>query len=178
MWTNTSYPAPRPTSCPCRWSLDALVELKTLDSRLTVREACRICATVTGSVAVIAGPPQRGVDPGPPGRTPDVEDGLLFVGDDSLGPEEFARALYHCGDLKTWDGMCPVAQVRVSGHDGPFVARNERGGVNDPSVLFQKQVPFRECSNFHAPPPTLAHLQWRGRGERCERENLRLQPGW
>lgn len=36
---------------------------------------------------------------------------LLSIGDDCMGPEEFARAVFHCGDLKTWDGMCPVAQV-------------------------------------------------------------------
>lgn len=39
------------------------------------------------------------------------EEALLAVGDDSMGPEEFARAVYHCGDLKTWDGMCSVSQV-------------------------------------------------------------------
>jgi len=128
---------------------------KTLDSRLTLREACRICATVTGSVAVIARPSQREVGPGPPGQTEEMEE-LLSVGDDSLGPEEFARALYHCGDLKTWDGMCPVPQVRSYRDDGPSVAGNERGSVNNPPVLLQTKSPILgNVSSFRHPPPLI-----------------------
>lgn len=38
---------------------------------------------------------------------------LVSVGNDGMGPEEFARAVYHCGDTKTWDGMCPVSPVKT-----------------------------------------------------------------
>lgn len=124
------------TTAPPFPSLGASI-FKTLDSRLTLREACRICATVTGFVAILASKKGGGERAGrdrPPPRRRDHEDlalagqsqeaaaaaaaqeeeALLAVGDDSMGPEEFARAVYHCGDLKTWDGMCPVSQVHSS----------------------------------------------------------------
>lgn len=111
---------------------------KTLDSRLTLREACRICATVTGFVAIANGrqgaaggktttgttttatlsSSRPGEETGLSGQSQenDQEEALLSIGDDSMGPEEFARAVYYCGDLKTWDGMCPVSQVSMSQH--------------------------------------------------------------
>ena len=83
---------------------------------------------MTGFVAVIAKGGERAAGPGrpaarrDPGRRPvdqagqgregeGDEETLLAIGDDSMGAEEFARAVYHCGDLKTWDGMCSVSQV-------------------------------------------------------------------
>ncbi|CAM9446703.1 unnamed protein product [Scytosiphon promiscuus] len=95
--------------------------METLDSRLTLHEACRICSTVVGFVAVANGretpsTQQRGGDgfsdllkTGEGGQKEENEV-LLSIGDDSMGPEEFARAVFHCGDLKTWDGMCPTSQ--------------------------------------------------------------------
>ena len=85
---------------------------------------------MTGFVAVIAKGGERAEGPGrpaarrDPGRRPADQaaqggegegegdkETLLAIGDDSMGAEEFARAVYHCGDLKTWDGMCSVSQV-------------------------------------------------------------------
>lgn len=122
LWRTIHHYRLRPAATPCCkiW--------KTLDSRLTLREACRICATVTGFVAIIAeGGGERAGKDRPPSRRDQgyglagqarkeegEEERLLAVGDESMGPEEFARAVYHCGDLKTWDGMCSVSQVFVA----------------------------------------------------------------
>ncbi|CAN0148437.1 unnamed protein product, partial [Hapterophycus canaliculatus] len=94
--------------------------METLDSRLTLREACRICAAVVSFVSMVNGretpSAQRREDAGLSNRFKAEEQGqedkeaLLSIGDDSLSPEEFARVVFHCGDLKTWDGMCPVSQ--------------------------------------------------------------------
>ncbi|CBN80162.1 hypothetical protein Esi_0116_0029 [Ectocarpus siliculosus] len=94
--------------------------MEALDSRLTLREACRICAAVTGFVAIACPARQqattrrrRGEENGlsghPEGEEKE-EEALLSIGDDSMGPEEFSRAVFHCGDLKTRDGLCPVSQ--------------------------------------------------------------------
>lgn len=45
----------------------------------------------------------------------------LTVGNDGMEPDEFARAIYHCGDFKTWDGMCTVSQVRRRSTEELFV---------------------------------------------------------
>lgn len=61
--------------------------------------------------------PQRHGDVGLSNRLKagdEEKEALLSIGDDAMGPEEFARAVFHCGDLKTWDGMCPVSQVCLS----------------------------------------------------------------
>ena len=44
-------------------------------------------------------------------------DVLLYVGKDSMPLEDFTRVVFHCGDLKTWDGVCPISQVLVDGVD-------------------------------------------------------------
>lgn len=58
-------------------------------------------------------PSRADQDIGLAGQNQEAEEALLAAGDDSMSPEEFARAVYHCGDIKTWDGMCPVSQVLV-----------------------------------------------------------------
>ncbi|CAM9171438.1 unnamed protein product, partial [Ectocarpus sp. 12 AP-2014] len=94
--------------------------MEALDSRLTLREACRICTAVTGFVAIACPARQQATTrrrqgeenglSGHPEREEKEEEALLSIGDDSMDPEEFSRVIFHCGDLKTWDGLCPVSQ--------------------------------------------------------------------
>ncbi|CAB1099084.1 unnamed protein product [Ectocarpus sp. CCAP 1310/34] len=102
------------------YSSTSFSPLQALDSRLTLHEACRICTAVTGFVAIACPARQqattrrrRGEENGLSGHPEGEEKGeeaLLSIGDDSMDPEQFSRAVFHCGDLKTWDGLCPVSQ--------------------------------------------------------------------
>lgn len=123
-----------------------------LDSRFTLREACRTCISTMCILAIWTGgagelhpnptststifnsqdaagsvdknastaalgistPSARGTGGGvTTGAAGPTGGGLVLVsaGSDDMGPEEFARAVYHCGDTKTRDGMCPVSRV-------------------------------------------------------------------
>lgn len=66
---------------------------------------------------------ENGLSGHPEGEEKEKE-ALLSIGDDSMGPEEFSRAVFHCGDLKTWDGLCPVSQVGVP-HPTSKMSRRE-----------------------------------------------------
>lgn len=74
---------------------------KVLDSRLSLREASRIYVGVTRMISFSATESQQALREGP-------------VGEAYMELSEFLRAIFHCGNVKTWDGMCPVPQVRLA----------------------------------------------------------------
>lgn len=117
------YRSPRPFVLPVGTYGMMMYTDQMLDSRLTLREACMTCVSTMGLVAIWDGGGRANnklLDVNASAATPGglativtrAEAGAhLAVGDDAMGHSEFARAIYHCGNIKSWDGMCPVSQV-------------------------------------------------------------------